>query len=179
MLTVITGGMFAEKSTELQRRGKRLKRAGKVVQYYKPDIDTRYATYSIVTHDGEKVECHNIPVNSLRYLNGINFDGVEAILIDEIQFFNRDFAYDIEQVLLKYPNLEVIVSGLDLDSTGKPFETTALLLCMAEKVVKLNAVCAECGSDSWVSYKVPNGKRIELGTDEYYPMCRKCYNKKI
>lgn len=25
MFTVITGGMFAEKSTELQRRGKRLK----------------------------------------------------------------------------------------------------------------------------------------------------------
>jgi thymidine kinase len=52
--------MFAEKSTELQRRGKRLARAGKKVGYFKPNFDDRYSTDEIVTHDGGRVPAINI-----------------------------------------------------------------------------------------------------------------------
>jgi thymidine kinase len=178
MLTVIAGGMFSEKSTELQRRGKRLERAGKKVAYFKPDFDNRYSENEIVTHDGKKVVAKNIPLNTpVDLLMELDLD-TEVILIDEIQFFDTEII-EVINLLVNVHEVTVIVAGLDLDFEGRPFNITAYLMAIAEEVVKLQAVCSSCGTDSWVSYKEPNGKRIELGTDEYKPMCRKCFNKKL
>lgn len=177
MLTVICGGMFSEKTTELQRRGKRLKRAGKKVAYFKPEMDNRYSETAIVTHDGEEVEAINIQTDipEVMYFEIPTF--TEVVLIDEIQFFHEDILKVIDTLLEE--EIEVIVAGLDLDSEAKPFTITSTLMAKAEKVVKLQAVCTGCGNDAWVSYKSPNGQRIQLGTDEYEPMCRKCFNQKI
>ncbi|MDA2738432.1 thymidine kinase [Bacillus cereus group sp. Bc015] len=174
MLTVICGGMFSEKTTELQRRGKRLKRAGKKVAYFKPDFDNRYSENEIVTHDGNKVEAISIPTDvPIMIYPEIPMD-TDVVLIDEIQFFDEDIINVINGLL--QDGLTVIVAGLDLDFEAKPFGITSHLMALAEEVVKLHAVCSECGDDSWVSYKENNGQRIQLGTDEYTPMCRKCFN---
>ncbi|MCY8256426.1 thymidine kinase [Bacillus spizizenii] len=177
MLTVITGGMFAEKSTELQRRGRRLERAGKKVGYFKPDFDTRYSENELVTHDGEKVPAINVPTFVPEILMSDEFKEFDVFLIDEIQFFGGDVVPVIVQLLEE--GKVVIVAGLDLDAGAKTFVVTAILMSMAEEVVKLHAVCSSCGSDAWVSYKEPNGKRIQLGTDEYTPLCRKCFYQKL
>jgi len=176
MLTVICGGMFAEKSTELQRRGKRLKRAGKNVLYVKPDFDNRYSEEELVTHDGQRVPALSIDIDVPHILFPQIPERTEVILIDEIQFFHEDIVRVID--ILLEEGLTIIVAGLDLDFGGKPFSITSNLMAKAEEVVKLHAVCTGCGNDAWVSYKEPNGQRIQLGTDEYEPMCRKCFNKK-
>jgi thymidine kinase len=176
MLTVICGGMFAEKSTELQRRGKRLKRAGKEVLYIKPDFDNRYSEEEIVTHDGKTVPALSLSTDIPHTLFLIMPPKVDVILIDEVQFFHEDILKVIN--ILLEEGTTVIVAGLDLDFEGKPFSITSSLMATAEHVVKLHAVCTECGNDAWVSYKEPNGKRIELGADEYKPMCRKCFYQK-
>lgn len=168
--------MFSEKSTELQRRGKRLKRAGKKVVYFKPDIDNRYSENEIVTHDGFKVPAINIPVDSPSRLIAKEFEDVDVFLLDEIQFFSIAVVNVIE-VLLEFGK-QVIVAGLDLDSNGSPFVVTAGLMAKAEHVVKLHAVCADCGQDSWVTYKENKVQKIEIGTDGYKPLCRKCFNNK-
>lgn len=178
MLTTICGGMKSEKTTELIRRGKRLKRAGKSIYFFKPEMDVRYSEDHIVTHDGLKVPCFNLPTDNPDYLLGLDFRGIDAILIDEVQFINHDLSYVISVILKTYPDIEIIVAGLDLDFEGNPFMTTSMLMASSETVVKLSAVCTDCGSDAWVSFKEPNGKRIELGTEEYHPLCRKCFNKK-
>jgi thymidine kinase len=178
MLTVIAGGMFSEKTTELQRRGKRLTRAGKKVIYFKPDFDNRYSENEIVSHDGKRVPAYNLPTVEPHMLFNEEYKQYEVILIDEIQFFPSVIVTIIE-ILLKQGKT-VIVAGLDLDFEAKPFTVTSQLMAIAEDVVKLKAVCSECGTDSWVSYKEPNGKRIELGTNEYKPLCRTCfYNKQL
>jgi thymidine kinase len=175
MLTVITGGMFAEKSTELQRRGRRLERAGKKVGYFKPEFDDRYSKDELVTHNGERVPAINIKTTApVQITSREYFENFDVFCIDEVQFFNSHIITAID-VLLKNGKT-VIVAGLDLDFEAKPFFLTASLMAVAEDVLKLKAVCVSCGSDSWVSYKVPNGQRIQLGTDEYKPMCRKCFN---
>jgi thymidine kinase len=175
MLTVICGGMFAEKTTELQRRGKRLERAGKKVLYVKPNFDTRYSENEIVTHDGAKVQAVNIDSENPYDIYEIA-DEYDAICIDEVQFFSQDIIKAINALLLR--GKKVIVAGLDLDYKGEPFFVTTILMGYAEEVVKLHAVCSSCGADAWVSYKEDNGERIQLGTDEYKPMCRKCFNEK-
>ncbi|PFB17031.1 thymidine kinase [Bacillus cereus] len=174
-LTVIAGGMFAEKTTELQRRGRRLKRAGKRVAYFKPAMDTRYSENEIVTHDGAKVEAININENApLQLTSREYFENYDVFLIDEVQFFHSFIMTAIETLLRE--GKTVIVAGLDLDFKGQPFFKMGALMLMAENVVKLHAVCSECGDDAWVSHKENNGQRIQLGTDEYTPMCRKCFN---
>lgn len=174
-LTVITGSMFAEKTTELQRRGRRLKRAGKKVAYFKPDMDTRYSVNQIVSHDGAKVDAINIPKDTTLQLTSREyFENYDVFLIDEVQFFNSRILTAIETLLRE--GKTVIVAGLDLDFKGQPFFTVSTLMSIAENVVKLHAVCSECGDDAWVSHKEEGGQRIQLGTDEYTPMCRKCFN---
>ncbi|MHC5291100.1 Thymidine kinase [Bacillus licheniformis] len=177
MLTVITGGMFAEKSTELQRRGRRLERAGKKVGYFKPDFDDRYSVDEIVTHDGNKVPAINIPQNASLLITSRRYvDNYDVFCIDEVQFFNLNFVTAVETLLIK--GKTVIVAGLDMDYKGHVFIKVASLMAMAEEVVKLHAVCASCGNDAWVSYRESDGHRLQLGTDEYTPLCRKCfYNK--
>lgn len=174
-LTVIAGGMFAEKTTELQRRGRRLTRAGKRVAYFKPEMDTRYSENEIVTHDGLKVAAINISHKRPIDIFVFNYLQYDVYLIDEIQFFELNIIGVIESLLQE--GKTVIVAGLDLDFEAKPFTVTSHLMAMAENVVKLHAVCSECGDDAWVSHKEDNGQRIQLGTDEYTPMCRKCYSK--
>lgn len=176
MLTVICGGMFSEKSTELQRRGRRLKRAGKKVGFFKPDFDDRYSFDELVTHNGERVPAINIPTKAPIQITSREFFEFDVFLIDEIQFFHSTIILAIDTLLLA--GKTVIVAGLDLDFQGHPFFTTASLMAMAEDVTKLKAVCDDCGNDSWVSYKEPNGQRIQLGTEEYKPLCRKCFQTK-
>lgn len=179
MLTVITGGMFAEKSTELQRRGKRLKRAGKRVAYFKPEMDTRYSKDKLVTHDGAEVDAINIAHDApIRITSRNFFDSYDVFLIDEVQFFSSHILTAIDTLLSN--GKTVIVAGLDMDYRAKPFFTVASLMIVAEEVVKLHAVCTECGDDAWVTAKKTEypTPRIELGSDDlYYPLCRKCFQK--
>ncbi|HEF5065796.1 thymidine kinase [Bacillus paramobilis] len=174
MFTVITGGMFAEKSTELQRRGKRLKRAGRKVIYVRPDSDTRYSETHLMTHDGQTVEAITVSIENPHELLQAAKD-FDVVCIDEIQFFTISVVNVIKGLLLQ--GKTVIVAGLDLDYQAEPFLITAVLMGYAEEVVKLQAVCNGCGEEAWVSHKEDNGERIELGTDIYKPLCRKCHNK--
>jgi thymidine kinase len=167
--------MFAEKTTELQRRGRRLERAGKKVGYFKPQFDDRYSEDEIVSHDGNKVPAINIsnPFAILTYS-----DKLDVFLIDEIQFLETGIITVIKALLRR--DKTIIVAGLDLDFRGEPFATTSALMGYAEEVVKLHAVCTECGNDAWVSAKREEGtERVQLGADDlYYPLCRKCFNQK-
>lgn len=178
MLTVITGSMFAEKSTELQRRGRRFERAGKKVIYFKPDFDTRYSENEIVTHSGSRVEAVCIPTDSPYALTSIKYLEYDVFLIDEVQFFHSDMLKVIDG-LLNIGKI-VIVAGLDRDFQSKPFYVTANLMAMAEEVVKLRAVCSGCGGDAWGTYRLAGGTdRHVLGAEGMYtPLCRKCFTAK-
>lgn len=177
MITVIAGGMYSEKTTELQRRGKRLKRAGKNVVFIKPEMDNRYSENEVVTHDGSSVESINIPSSDPEKLFEIAND-FEVFCIDEIQFFD----IKIVEILNAFAchGREVIVAGLDLAHDGSSFNVTAALMAYAETVVKINAVCATCGTDAWITEKVGGSDElVELGSDEIYkPICRRCYSIK-
>lgn len=178
MLTVICGGMFSEKSTELQRRGKRLERAGKKVIYFKPEMDDRYSENELVTHDGARVPAVNVATNAPIRVTSREYFENDVFLIDEIQFFHSRILTAIEVLLNN--GKTVIVAGLDLDYRAKPFFVTATLMAMAEEVIKLNAVCVSCGSNAWVSdRKTSDSERHVLGSEDIYqPLCRNCYNNK-
>ncbi|GAK00880.1 thymidine kinase [Geomicrobium sp. JCM 19055] len=174
MLHTVVGGMFAGKTSELLRQGKRHELAGRLVLYIKPEFDSRYGMDVIGTHDGETVVAKTIDKpNALLAYNHLKY---EVFVIDEIQFFDERIIDYIDFLLQM--DKTVIVGGLDMDYEGKPFENSAQLLAMADQVTKLKAVCQLCGDDATFSNRtMESTERHALGGQgDYYPTCRKCRN---
>ncbi|HLO12792.1 MAG TPA: thymidine kinase [Pseudoneobacillus sp.] len=173
MLKVIVGGMFAGKSTEVQRQGKRYEIAKKRVLYIKPTLDLRYSKNEIVTHDGQKVNAIRVEADQVVVTLKDYVNDYDVFAFDEIQFFYSSVIGMIQTLLLK--DKVVICGGLDLDYTGKPFNITAQLLAMADDVTKLHAVCSSCGNDAYISARKTNNKQRIVVGNEYTPLCRKCF----
>lgn len=175
MLEVVVGGMFAGKSTEVQRRGRRYELAKKDVLYIKPRLDDRYAENESVTHDGHRVTAMNIEVDDVIIAVGNVATSYDVFVFDEVQFFNKKVIAMV-QALLRQEKI-VICGGLDMDFLGQPFPITAHLMAMAEEVVKLHAVCVHCGDNAYVSQRLSEDKSTVVVGNDYQPLCRKCYNK--
>lgn len=53
------------------------------------------------------------------------------------------------------------------------------LLCLADNVNMLTAICEECRCENAIFffYKGQKDTDIVIGNSEYLPVCRNCYNK--
>lgn len=175
-IEVICGSMFSGKTEELIRRLKRVKIANLKVEIFKPSIDVRYHVANIVSHDTNFIL--STPVENAHAILLLS-QGVDVVGIDEAQFFDEEIAYVCEQLALK--GIRVIVAGLDMDYTGKPFGQMPNLLAVADYITKLHAICMQCGGIANVSYrKVSVGGQVLLGQiDTYEPRCRSCAQVKI
>ncbi|MCH5720565.1 thymidine kinase [Niabella hibiscisoli] len=174
-IEVICGSMFSGKTEELIRRLKRVKFANLKVEIFKPAIDTRYDELNIVSHDTNAI--HSTPIdNSQKIL--LMAQGADVIGIDEAQFFDDGLPEVCDK--LAYQGIRVIVAGLDMDFTGKPFGQMPFILAKADYVTKLHAICVKCGNIANYSYrKIPDEDQVMLGAmDAYEPRCRVCYNEK-
>ena len=170
-IEVICGSMFSGKTEELIRRLKRVKIANLKAEIFKPAIDTRYDEEKIVSHDTNFI--HSTPVNSSQNILLLAQD-VDVVGIDEAQFFDSEIANVCEQLALR--GIRVIVAGLDMDYTGKPFGQMPNLLAVADYITKLHAICVRCGNIANISYRKSSAEgQILLGEkDVYEPRCRIC-----
>ncbi len=170
-IEVICGSMFSGKTEELIRRLKRVEIANLKAEIFKPAIDVRYDEVKIVSHDENKV--HSTPVNNSQTILMLAQD-VDVVGIDEAQFFDDQITIVCEKLALK--GIRVIVAGLDMDYSGKPFGQMPNLLAIADYITKLHAICMKCGNIANVSYrKVAGGAQVLLGEkDIYEPRCRVC-----
>lgn len=170
-IEVICGSMFSGKTEELIRRLKRVKIANLKAEIFKPAIDTRYDEEKIVSHDTNFI--HSTPVNSSQNILLLAQD-VDVVGIDEAQFFDAEIANVCEQLALR--GIRVIVAGLDMDYTGKPFGQMPNLLAVADYITKLHAICVRCGNIANISYRKSSAEgQILLGEkDVYEPRCRIC-----
>lgn len=186
-IELVIGPMFSGKSTELQRRLRRYALAHKtcfLVQYSK---DTRYDTATadpetgapraaLVTHDRRVVPAH-CAVERLRDAAAAVPPGTHVIAVDEAQFFP-----DAVEVCQAWADagVTVLVAALDATYERLPFDVTTRLVAVAEDVVKLVSVCADCGDDRalW-SFRTTTATALEVigGADAYKPLCRQCWQR--
>lgn len=174
-VTVIVGPMYSGKTTELLTFVEIYKLGRKKFKVFKPIIDNRYAVEQIQSHSGMKVEAKPVAKSrdSLEYI-----EDHDAVFFDEIQFFDTELSEVIKQ--LRRMGKDVICAGLDMSFKENPFETTAKVMCIADKVVKKKAVCHECGEHNGViTYKLKeDDSEIDVGgMEKYVAMCLDCYNK--
>lgn len=175
-LEIICGPMFSGKTEELLRRVRRSLIAKLPTLLVKPATDTRYAVGDVVSHD--KTTMPSVVVEkSSDILDVLEVDGRQALVvaIDEAQFFSDDLAGVCNELANR--GLRVIVAGLDLDFTGKPFGSMPDLLALAEEVTKLHAVCVETGRQAHFSHKIAGSdETVELGEkDKYIPLARHAF----
>lgn len=171
-IEVICGSMFSGKTEELIRRLKRAKIARLKVEIFKPGMDTRYSDQEIVSHDENAIL--STPIDNSQTILLLAND-VDVIGIDEAQFFDDQLPDVCDKLALS--GARVIVAGLDMDYSGRPFGQMPFLLAKADYITKLHAICVVCGNIASFSYrKLNHGSQVLLGEkDIYEPRCRVCY----
>src|SRR5689334_12593812 len=125
-IEVICGSMFSGKTEELIRRLKRVQIANLKAEIFKPRIDTRYHEQHIVSHDLHSIV--SIPVENSQSILLYAGDA-DVVGIDEAQFFDDQLPDVCDQLALN--GIRVIVAGLDMDYTGKPFGQMPNMLAKA------------------------------------------------
>ena len=173
---VIAGSMFSGKTEELIRRLRRAMFAGLKVEIFKPSVDIRYSEDKVVSHDEKSIM--STPVENASSIL-LLASGVEVVGIDEAQFFDSSLVEVC--TMLADTGTRVIVAGLDMDFSGKPFGPIPALMAVAEYVSKVHAICVRCGNLANYSHrKIKSDKVVVLGEkDIYEPLCRSCYIKVV
>ena len=181
-LVLITGGMFAGKTTRLQWYAERAHRANRAFVVVRPGCDTRTAHWS--THGGtighSKPAVHNIQDRNRPRVPR----GTTLVIVDEGQFFDDDLLWRwCEHWTLQ--GIDVVVGGLDMDAWGAPFEAIAKVAACASVVEKVTAICARCGADATRTKAISGDveepcddgtSRIRLvGPESYEARCRSCW----
>jgi len=170
--------MFSGKSEELIRRLRRAEIAGQRALIVKPLIDDRYDVGHVVSHAGVKMRA--VTATSGNEVQRLA-QGYDAVGIDEVQFFDDGIVAAIADLV--EGGARVVAAGLAQDFRGLPFGAMPTLLCVAEFVDKLEAVCHRCGGPATMTQRLVDGQpapfdgeTIQVGArDSYEARCRSCH----
>jgi len=175
-LALVLGPMFSGKTTRLLQTHERIARENpqktQIVVNYAGD--TRYnAATVLTTHDGKTLPC----------IQAFTLEGImlqlltaDVVLINEAQFFT-----DLKTVVLELVNelgKEVYVYGLDGDFRHERFGHTLDLIPECDEVVKLRAICVQCGHANRAIFSqrlTGESEQVVIGSNNYAPLCRKCH----
>lgn len=175
-IEVITGPMFSGKSEELIRRLKRAQIAKLRVSCFKPDLDVRYHRTSIASHSAQTLEAVTVPnVEELKAVLMPRIDVVEVVGVDEAQFFDPSLVSLSNELV--HLGKRVILAGLDTTFAGEPFEPIPDLLAIADEVIKLSAVCMQCGAPAVHTQRLGSNQSLVLvgAAGIYEARCRACF----
>jgi len=176
-IEIICGSMFCGKTEELIRRVRRAIIAKQEIQVFKPQIDDRYSIQHVTSHSGQNIEAHPLG-HSSQILDHLA-KKTTVVAIDEVQFFDSGIVNVVQALASR--GIRVILAGLDTDFRGEPFGSIPQLMCIAEEVTKLHAICVICGEDASRTQRLVNGKPanyddpiIMVGAHEAYEArCRR------
>jgi thymidine kinase len=191
-LEIILGPMYSSKSTRLVEIYKQCKFCNISVSIINHTIDKRYHDTMLSTHDKVMVPCIQANKLSEIWLNDIittNNSAVDndsytllqnsdVILINEGQFFSD--LYEVVVDMLN-KNKKVYICGLDGDFERKKFGSVLDLIPLCDKVTKLTSLCSLCkdGTPGIFSMRLTKEReQTVVGSENYIPVCRKCYTNK-
>ena len=108
--------------------------------------------------------------------NHMKMRNAEVILINEAQFFD-DLRICVESMLAE--NKKIYIFGLDGDFQRKKFGDVLDLIPLCDSVIKLTSLCNMCKDGTPGIFSLRLTKETEqmlIGSDNYIPVCRSCYN---
>lgn len=182
-LEIIIGPMYSGKTSSLINIYNQCILSKIDVYVINHNSDLRYDEKLLTSHNQEKIPCFQTDslskfTNNVLYKKNIKNNAV--ILVNEGQFFT-----DLKENILYWTeklNLRVYVAGLDSDYKRNKFGQINDLIPYCDNIKKLNSFCSQCknGTHAIFSHRVSNEKeQIVVGSDNYLPLCRKCFIKTI
>ena len=176
-IEVIAGPMFSGKSEELIRRLRRAEIARQRVQIFKPGIDQRYSDDHIVSHSDLKIQSEG--VRDAADLEKRLDWRTEVIGIDEAQFLGEG----IVDLVVRMGDMgkRVIIAGLDTDYLGRPFHPMPELLAVADEIVKVLAICMQCGNPAKHTQRLIASEELVVvgAAGMYEARCRRCFEPNL
>lgn len=175
------GTMRSSKSAQLIMTVYNYRQQNKPVIIFKPSIDTR---------DGNIVKSRALdttyPVyafdeNDRGYIyNMVRLKKYHAVLLDECQFCKEHHIDELARIADEL-GVPVLCFGLLTDFQGKLFEGSKRLVELADKIQEIKTVCWFCDRKAKMNMRTVNGtpvfegEQLQIGDEEYLPVCRKCY----
>lgn len=184
-IIVFSGPMFAGKSTNLIDAYIASHAPAESKLVFKYAKDTRYSNKAeIVTHNQVTIPCIMISKCSdiTDYLNNGSQSVITEIYIDECQFLTDIYTWVIHEKSITSERTSIILAGLDLDATGKPFtEAFKNVIAIADVNYALIAKCYICSGNALytkllksddLNKMVTNYTNVLIGGAELYqPVC--------
>jgi thymidine kinase len=200
-LELILGPMFSGKTSRIVEIYKQCEFCNISVVVINHTIDNRYDDELLSTHDKVKIPCIKTERLSYVWSDSINIEPKlhmderdlnsiphiqqkikvatsDVILINEGQFFED--LYEVVVEMLKQ-NKKIYICGLDGDFERKKFGQILDLIPLCDKVTKLTSLCSLCknGTPGIFSMRLTHETdQTVVGSDNYIPVCRKCYSNK-
>ena len=176
-LSICCGCMFSGKTSWLMQQYKKYSYIGKTICVVNFDQDKRYHDSLLSTHDKVMIPC--IQAHNLKYVYD-KMKESDVVLINEGQFF--DDLFDIVCDLVEKHHKIIHIAALDGDFQRNMFGQILQLLPRCDDYLKLHALCSHCkdGTKAAFSYRIScESEQISIGSSNYLPLCRKCYETNI
>ena len=182
-LELIIGPMYSVKTSSLINIYNQCVLSNIDVFVINHSSDTRYDAKLLTSHNQEKIPCYQTDslskfTNDILSMKSIKNNAV--ILVNEGQFFTdlkENILYWVEEL-----NLRVYVAGLDSDFKREKFGQINDIIPFCDQIEKLYSFCSKCqnGTRAIFSHRLTNEQsQVVIGSDNYLPLCRKCYIKTI
>ena len=180
-LELILGPMFSGKTTrilEIYNHYSFIQKKIMVINYAE---DKRYHETMLSTHDHKMIPCVlTIDIADMWFnsanKNYIEIHSADVILINEGQFFSELKNTILDMV--ERENKTVYICGLDGDFQRNKFGEILDLLPHCDNVIKLKSLCSNCrnGKRALFSHRLTEETdQVSIGSNNYVPLCRKCY----
>jgi len=186
-LIILFGPMFSGKTTHLINKLVTAHDVGHRVIYINHSLDNRpsYDDAASSHHSIFDKLPKSITATKTSTLSSIDVNEYDIIGIDEGQFFT-DLESTVREWVLHNGKM-VIIASLDGKADVTSFGQAHELICIAEKIKKLPAVCMNCMKDkceirtkpAYFTYRTTTDKGDVVigGVDKYIAVCLSCHQK--
>jgi thymidine kinase len=179
------GTMGAGKSQELLRTLYNYNSRGDKVLVLTSKIDDRYGVGKVTSRTGDSKEA--IAISSMEDIKKVCDlkDNPVCVLIDEVQFFKKEWLEKLKEFFVIEHNIPIIAYGLKVDFLNNLFEGTMACFTLAEEIHEIENICKFCNKKAIMNMrvdengkKVAEGKQVDIGgNDKYIAVCHYHYIK--
>ncbi|ACO36984.1 thymidine kinase [Lactobacillus phage Lb338-1] len=157
---------------------------GRTCLIMSPSVDTRSGYGTIKSRlKGLEEPAEAIEEGMDIYHKVATMDSIpDAILVDESQFLSEEHIDQLAEIVDKL-GIPVLCFGLKTDFQAKLFSGSKRLLEVADKIEEIKTICAYCNHKAVLNGRfkdgklVTNGKQVQVGDEDYKPLCRYHYSK--
>jgi len=178
--------MNAGKSTALLQSSYNYRERGMNTLIFAPAIDDRFGVGKVTSRIGLDADALVVkPSDDLFALARQQHEkeALHCVLVDEAQFLVKQQVYQLARISDDL-DIPVLAYGIRTDFQGEPFEGSQYLLCWADNLKELKAIC-RCGRKATMVIRrgpdgeiVRHGAQVEIGgNDRYESACRRHFRE--